>query len=437
LTGQSSALYLWGAMGAERRTLRQSFDSELGDFVEEICADLCRLESAAAAGCDPAEVSVERELALGADTFADIRVAAPGTAPFFVENKLAYTPGDLADRLRRKYGQPSPAWRGAQRVSVLLDLESTSRVADLERELRTAVAPGLAVELWGVADLFARIRAAFDHDITDLSPASLLGVREAIERAHWRRAFDGKFPDDPRAATLLWHLSPWELARLHREAGLSPADILEPRTYRGVVIVMADLCAFTSYVHDTRDSAVMRRRLTEYYSLARHAVLNAGGMLYQFVGDEVVGVFGLHRLPGTAAVQALTCVRSLFTVGTSVSRRWQRAIDRVQPSMGVHIGLAMGDIDLMPFRPFSRTHLGFMGEALNLAGRLMTEATADQAVATNTFYMAIDETLRRAFEAIGPVEAKNVGRIHGWRTTRAALELPWPSAEAPHGRSRR
>jgi class 3 adenylate cyclase len=200
---------------------------------------------------------------------------------------------------------------------------------------------------------------------------------------------------------------------------------------------MADLCAFTSYVRDTRDPAVMRRRLTEYYSLTRHAVLNAGGMLYQFVGDEVVGVFGLHRPPATAVVQALTCVRSLFAAGTSVSRRWQRAIDRVQPSKGVHIGLAMGDVDLMPFRPFSRTHLGFMGEALNLATRLMSEATADQAVATNTFYMAIDDTWRRAFEAIEPIEAKNVGRIQGWRTTREALEAPRPRAGATHGRSRR
>jgi class 3 adenylate cyclase len=413
------------------------FDSELGDFVEEVCADLCRLECAATAGCEPAEVSVERELALGADAFADIRVEAPGVAPFFVENKLAYTPADLVDRLRRKYGQPSPAWRGAQRVAVLLDRKAMPQVVELERELCAAVAPGLTVELWDVADLFARIRTTLDHDITDLSQASLLGVREAIERAQWRRAFDGKFPDDPRAATLLWHLSPWELARLHQEVGLSPGDILQPRTYRGVVIVMADLCAFTSYVRDTRDPAVVRRRLTEYYSLTRHAVLNAGGMLYQFVGDEVVGVFGLHRPPATAVVQALTCVRSLFAAGASVSRRWQRAIDRVQPSKGVHIGLAMGDVDLLPLRPFSRTHLGFMGEALNLATRLMGEATADQAVATNTFYMAIDETLRQAFEAIEPVEAKNVGRIQGWRTTRGALELPWPRAEAMRGRSRR
>ena len=79
-------------------------------------------------------------------------------------------------------------------------------------------------------------------------------------------------------------------------------------------------------------------------------------------------------------------------------------------------------MDLLPFRPFSRTHVGFQAQPLDLATRLMTEAMADQVVATNTFYMAIDDAWRRAFEAIEPVEAKNVGRIQGWRTTREALE---------------
>ncbi len=152
-------------------------------------------------------------------------------------------------------------------------------------------------------------------------------------------------------------------------------------------------------------------------------MLNAGGMFYQFVGDEVVAVFGLHRSPAPAAVQALRCVRSLFAAGAAVSQAWQRELDRVQPSKGVHIGIAMGNLDLMPFQPFSPTHLGFMGEPLNLATRLMSEATSDQAVATNTFYAGIDEAWRRAFEAIEPVEAKSVGRIHAWRTTRDALEL--------------
>jgi hypothetical protein len=222
------------------------FDSELGAFVDEICADLCRVECAATVGCPPGQVSVEREVALGNDASADIRVEAPGAPPFFVENKLAYAPADLVARLRRKYGQPSPASRGAQRLAVVLDRAAIPQWAEFERGLRAAVAPGLTVEVWDVAQLLARIRATFQHEITDISRKSLLDVRTAIERAQWRIAFDGKFPDDPRTATLLWHLSPWELGRLHREESLGPANVLEPRTYHGVVVVMADLCSYRS-----------------------------------------------------------------------------------------------------------------------------------------------------------------------------------------------
>ena len=413
-----------------------AFDSELGSFVDEITADLCRFECAAAAGCPPSDVSIEREVTLAPDVHADVRVSPSKGPPYFVENKLAYRVADLVARIRYKYGAVSPAWRGARRLAVLLDRSTVPATIDIDAALKAA-ASGLSVEVWDVKDFLRRIRETFGTEITAISRASLLDVRTAIELAQWRLAYDGKYTGDVRTTTLLWHFSPWELARLHREEGLGPDDLLQPRVYDEAVVVMADLCSFSSYVRDTRDSTMIHRRLTEYYSLARYAVLNEGGMLYQFVGDEVVGVFGLHRPPATAVVQALTCARSLFAAGTSVSRRWQRAIDRVQPSKGVHIGLAMGDLDLMPFRPFSRTHLGFMGEALNLAARLMGEAAADQAMATNTFYTAIDETWRRAFEAIEPVEAKNVGCIQGWRTTREALESFWPRAETTRGRSRR
>src|SRR5205814_10123479 len=97
------------------------FDSELGSFVDEICADLCRFECATAAGCSPSDVSVEREVMLAPEIHADIRVEAPKSPPFFVENKLEYGPADLVARIRRKYGKASPAWRGAQKLAVLLD----------------------------------------------------------------------------------------------------------------------------------------------------------------------------------------------------------------------------------------------------------------------------------------------------------------------------
>ncbi len=396
------------------------FDVELGAFLEEICADLCRFECAASAGCAPSAVWVEREVALGAGAYADIRVEPPGGPPFFVENKLEYAPADLVARIQRKFGERHAAWRGADRLAIVLDRAAIAGWPDVEAALRAAV-PGLAVDVWDVTAVLERIRETFGHAITGISRANLLDVRTAIERAQWRFAFDGKFPDDPLATTLLWHFSPWELARLHREEDLAPGDILEPRAYNDVIVMMADLCSFSSYVRDTRDPHLIRSRLTEYYSLARHAVLNTGGMLYQFVGDEVVGIFGLHEPAPAAATKALQCTRSLFDAGQSVSQAWQRTLDRVQPSQGVHIGLALGEVSLMPFRPFSRTHLGFIGDPLNLAARLMGEARSAEAVVSNTFYTWLAPERRQLFEEVEPIEAKNVGRIQGWRTTHRAL----------------
>jgi class 3 adenylate cyclase len=70
--------------------------------------------------------------------------------------------------------------------------------------------------------------------------------------------------------------------------------------------------------------------------------------------------------------------------------------------------------------------VGFIGEPLNLAARLMGEAKADEIIATNTFYSALDTDARALFEEVGAIEAKNVGRIQGWRTTHAALEAARP-----------
>jgi len=43
------------------------FDSELGSFVDEISADLCRSSARAAGGCAPSDVSIEREVTLAPD----------------------------------------------------------------------------------------------------------------------------------------------------------------------------------------------------------------------------------------------------------------------------------------------------------------------------------------------------------------------------------
>ena len=80
---------------------------------------------------------------------------------------------------------------------------------------------------------------------------------------------------------------------------LGVRDIGPPGHYRDVVVVLAELCSFSSFVRDTPNAEVIRENLTSFYSRARYQIINSGGMLYQFVGDEVIGIFGLpDHAPG-------------------------------------------------------------------------------------------------------------------------------------------
>ncbi len=397
----------------------QRFDADLGLFVEEVTADLMRFECAAIAGCTPDGVAVEREVPLGLpDAYADMRVSAPGATPFFVEVKLHYTARELVGRIARKYGASARIGPAPTRLVLVASRADHADWPAIETALRRALHPGLALEVIDRDELVARLRKTFGDGIHGLTREALLDMRRSIERAYWRFAFEGAHADYPASATLQWHFSPWELHRLHAELGLEPEQILAPRIYENVTVLMGDMCSFSSFVRDTRDPQIIRRRLTEFYSLSRHAVHNAGGMVYQFVGDEVVALFGLHDAPRTAAAQAANCAAALFDIGRAVSDAWQRALDRVQPSRGVHIGMAVGDLNLLPLRPFSRSHIGFIGDAINMAARLMGEAKGDEAVLSNGVYRLFDDDRRAGLAELDPVEAKNVGRIRAWKLVR-------------------
>lgn len=402
------------------RTAASPFDSELGLFVEEVTADLVRFECAAAAGCAHDRVAVKREWPLGvADSYADIHVAPPIGRPYFVEVKLRYTAREIIRRVTQKYGPATERAAAGERLALIVCRADHDHWPAVEAELRRTIRSGLALEIWDEPDLLGRLRKTFADDIRGLTREELLDVRRAIERAYWSFSFAGEFADYSGTAALQWHFSPWALRHLHREQGLAPEEILAPRTYEQTVVLMADMCSFSSFVRDTRDPRLIRRKLTEFYSLARYAVHNAGGVVYQFVGDEVVALFGLHEPPEAAAAKALACAETLFATGHAIADAWQRALDRAQPSRGVHVGIAVGDLNLLRLRPYSRTHIGFIGDALNIAARLMAEAKGDEAILSNGVYRLLDDDDRDGLVELEPVEAKNVGRITAWKMTRA------------------
>jgi len=178
---------------------------------------------------------------------------------------------------------------------------------------------------------------------------------------------------------------------------------------------MADLCAFSSYVRDTDDDEVIRDNLTAFYAKARSQVQDDGGMLYQFVGDEVIGLFGIPRGAPDVPARALETARNLLDIGRSISNRWQRHIDRAQTARGVHVGMAVGDLQIVSLRPFSRTQVGVIGDAINVAARLMAVAGPSEIVVSNTLFHQLPEAQQVGFTEIEALDCHNVGRINAWR----------------------
>ena len=391
--------------------------AQLRLLLEELCCDLCRFEHTHKDGCKPEDVRIDREFPLGG-AFADIRVEPPGQRAYFVEVKFGYSPELLRRHLRQKY---SPGTRGGEaeaRVILVISRHGLDRAAllrDLERDLGAHI----EIEIWDEERLSALMRELFQTSFDAITAENLIDLRQAIDRAKGFIAFGGtsfdSYENDPLRAQLIWHFSFWRLRQLRERHGYAPRDFLSPGMYEGVAVLLADLCSFSSYVRDTPGSEIIRDNLTAFYSKARYQIINNGGMIYQFVGDEAIGLFGIPEADDNFLMKALATAEALGNIGLSVSRQWQRRIDRVQTSGGLHTGMATGTLQIVSLRPYSRLHIGAIGDCINVAARLMSAADASETVVSNAFYQGLPEDVQARFRDTDPVEARNVGRIKAWK----------------------
>ena len=332
-----------------------SFREELRLFLESVCCDLCRFEHVATEHIAPEDVVIRQEVAVGPSAFADIQVTPKGTAPYFVEIDYGYTPERLIESLRRKYGELNDATAAASKVVLVIDVNGRQDWPGLEARARSVLRPSLALEVWDEHRLDELVRRRFGVSLGSLEEHDRLELRVAVDRAKGRHAFGDDFSADALESTLLWHFGFWRLRQL-REAGRKTArDILPPGLYPNAVIVTADLSGYTRFVRDTRHDDVVRRSLTAFASRTRYQIINAGGMLYQFLGDSVIAIFGIPEAAPDDAERGFACATALIDIGASVAIEWQRQIDQIQPSTGVHVAMATGDLQVIEFRPFSRT----------------------------------------------------------------------------------
>lgn len=376
-------------------------------FIEDLIADLIRFTHLRD-GHRPDEIHIRRESQIGPLSFADVEVHIPNTdVHYYVEVDHGYSDLRIINSLKRKYSRELPA------KMLVLALPSAS--ATLLQEVTDALHTDMSIEIWDTDTVLRRVHDFFSIKVTELSIKNLDRLRTAVAKKKWDYAFAGLFANHKLRRRLLWHYGFWQLKNFHDHYGATPDDILVETTYSEAVVLMSDLCSFSSYVRDTSNERTARLALTGFYSKARYAVINNGGMLYQFVGDEVIGVFGIPFASSGDPVNALQCANEVSSIGDSVSADWQRSIDRVQSSQGTHTGIGIGSLTLLGLRPYSPGDFGVFGDTINMSARLCTAADSGDIVISNTVRNKLPANHQKDCEKLEPLEAKNMGRIFAWR----------------------
>lgn len=389
---------------------------ELRLFLEEICCNLCRFQHVEQNGLAPEAIRIREEVSLGnTGSFADICVEVPGSALYFVEVKFGYPAAKIVSHMARKYGTDTPLVASASKIILVVDAARHADWPETLREIESVVRRGLSIEVWDEQHLLSLIHERFGVHIEAISESNVVEMRMALNAGKGRYAFGDHWANDFLQQSLLWHFGFWRLKQLRERHDLSSRAIMPPGNYKGVAVLMADLCSFSSFVRDTRDDEVARQCLTMFYSKARYEILNTGGMLYQFVGDEVIGLYGLPDRPADYIESALQCARALVDIGSSVANEWQRQIDRLQEAHGVHVGMSLGDIQVVSMQPFGRAHLGAIGDGINMAARLLAHACASEIVVSNGFYQGLSQDAQSDFAETAPIDARNIGRIKAWK----------------------
>jgi class 3 adenylate cyclase len=383
-------------------------------YLEGLCCDLCRFEHLAE-GIPAEDVHIRQEVDLGMPgAFASASVSLPGGQNYFLEVVWADDREEMADRIAKSYGSKTCVSEKACKVR-LVAADDSVECAALEAELRPRISPHLEVEVWTAPHLRQLILQHFGLESKRFEGEDLLALRSAVARLKGEFAYGESFSGSEAQLMLLWHLGCWTIRRLKQEHNLPVESMMQKGLYQDTAVLIADLSGFSSYVRDSPDDSVVQNALTSFYTKTRREVIDRGGMISQFVGDAVIAVFGVPvRFPNYLD-RALECAVSIMDIGKSVSASWQSHIDRLQGVAGCHAGIALGDVHIVPQRPYSHSHMGLVADAVNMAARLSSAAQPGEIVLSNALYQRLGKTSRTHFVETDPIEAKNVGRLRAWR----------------------
>jgi class 3 adenylate cyclase/DNA-binding NarL/FixJ family response regulator len=267
-------------------------------------------------------------------------------------------------------------------------LSGRGDAAERERELLDMMAKGLGYA--EIADALGTTQEAVDRQVTELfrrmaGDGAGSGLVDEFKRLH------AAVVEQTASRKTLASFVPQQLAdRLaaHPETAIEPQEV-------EVSVLFSDIRGFSTLAErlGAREvAAVVGRHL----SAMAEVVLAHGGTIDKFQGDAVMAVFGAPDPAPDHAERALRCAIGMQARQEELNADgWDGDID----DLGVGIGVNTGSVIAGTVGGGGRLEYTVVGDAVNIAQRLQSEAEAGQIVATASTVAAAPGV---ACEPIGP-----------------------------------
>ncbi len=193
------------------------------------------------------------------------------------------------------------------------------------------------------------------------------------------------------------------------------------RVRRTVSVVFADVTASTALA-ERLDPESFHDVLDQYCATCTSAVERHGGRVAKFIGDAVVGVFGL---PTVHEDDALRAVRAALEMRSAVSALSETLMAERGVELSCAIGVNTGEVFAAPGATAPEQYPA--GDTFYVAARLQQMAQGGEILIGEQTHAFVDQAVRT--ESLGPTALKGrTARVSTWR----AIELrPHDDAALP------
>jgi len=203
-----------------------------------------------------------------------------------------------------------------------------------------------------------------------------------------------------REAVVLSNFQRYFAPDLAQQIAAQEAAVVPGGEKRRVVILFSDIRGFTA-LSERMSPDETASLLNEYFTEMVQVVFEHGGTLDKFIGDAVMALWGAPFAHGDDAERAVEAAVAMQRVLAELNRAWQR---QGRPPLSIGIGLNVGEVFAGNIGSDRRLEYTVIGDAVNTAARLCSQAGPGEVLATEPVLAALSAA--RPAEALAPLVLK-------------------------------